>query len=293
MKPPRLHEIFVMPSFEGDVRFLERGSEYPQAMTDHLVDGCLRQGLDLEFSSIFEQHLRDLNLLIGDGLQAPTSRIDVLRAKGENQENAWQRVVVLNRNELAERKEWLQAAFACLEIPQPKPDDEERYKEAERAVEATALDWLFYEQVVDVLNSACFMQRTYGKYIHDFNGVSPHFQAELTISTAYQKAHPEIMTTLRNDYERFKAGFGLMFLRDALLAKGVFAHAQQADWLINLCLKNGLGASALNDKPIMPFKTEEVAAHLQIIKPERDGAGRLREFVMSHYDPELDGLDEE
>jgi hypothetical protein len=233
---------------------------------------CLRQGLDHEFADIFSQHIRDLNLFVAEGSQGPIgSFIDVVRTNEGNEASSWERIAILGRKDLIDRKESLQKAANDAGLPEPD----------EMKVESLALDWLFYELAFDALNNACYMQHNYGKYIRDFDGQGPNYLAQYTMSNEFLKKYPSSAPTIEVDYLRAKAGFALILLHDAAIAKGVFPHAKQVDWLVNQLSEN-----VMNSPLDKPFTSQEIRVHLRNMSPDRNGRARLADFILSLDDEE-------
>lgn len=230
-------EVVDTAAWEAE-RLRVQGTEYTRAHAPLIVNACLRQGLNPELIPYFEPHLMDLFVAIRNdsfhrtlsglttkpnefALSSSELRVMPLMLGGEKVPT-WRRLFIVSKQETEDKLASLKDAFTDKGVV--ALDDAK--------LKVSVLDWIFAEQSMAALGTACYEQRNHGYYIPDFHGQSAYYRAEHTLSIDYLQRHPELEVSAEEDYENLKRGFGVMMLHESLLSKKVVSKAKLADWVI-------------------------------------------------------------
>ncbi len=273
MGDEKRHLELVMPAEPAGIEQRYIGNDYAQTMAAPAVEACLRLGLNVGLQSFIEQHLRDLHMVVAEDKNeteavAPHLSVGKFLAPGD-QEPSWHRVFVVGQQELMAREAQLRKVLTTMGI-----DSVEDIK-----LQMCALDWIFYEQVVSALGNAYFMQTHHGRYIADFNGQSPYYRAEYSVSADYLRRTGQKDLSLEEDFKALQQGFGLMMLHDSLLVEAVLSRAAVADWAI---------AHLRSEAYPTAYRSDEIAEHLRYLQPDHKVRQLMAEFAMSVFDPDLE-----
>lgn len=304
----------------GEHKEWDYGQEYIQARAGEVIDTCLRFGLNGEFVPMLAQYLTDLHLIIGEK-NIPQNAIELrMLPKGVAQE--WSRCVVIDEGELKlriamlndilrlpiqagkdndanEDERQVTPLFRRLLIEDDEeetPEDQGRgqqpafpiEEEVQRTREAkinaqklilTAIDWAFYEQAMVVLSNVYHMRNRFGVYLKDLNDQSPYYRAQYSISATFlaQSEHGPETPTVSEDLEALTQGFGLMLLHGSLIKHGLVRVAKQADWVLE----------ELRHLYPAAYRSEEIAAHLERLKPVENVLEGYRQFSEAYFDEEV------
>lgn len=251
------------------------GNEYSSAMAPHVVSDCLKQGLNPAFAEIFKAHLDDLQLVIRDDSDRSgpgVSELDVLRIPqvGEEKEGPYRRLMIVSRRDLDGRVGMLRTVL---------PDEGDETQTSR--LRGVALDWCYYELAFSALNNACFMERTYGCYINDFDGQGQSFRTQYTLSVEFLEQMGSEGVSVEDDFLGLKSRFGLMMLTHSLLRHKVVRGAKRAEWISN----------QLSQQFPHICSSEELSDRLKMIQPDLHAARRIAELAISVFDPTLDEND--
>lgn len=259
---------------------------YPREQAGYLVDIVMQLGLDPAFVEIFAQHLSDLHLWVNEDRyttggnvadHTTRSQLDVVNPSKEalpltvdldEVQPSLIRVFKASQFELEDKVTSLQGALK--EFGFSGPD--------RRKLAGIALDWSFAEQAVAALGNSFHMQRIYGSYIADFNGQSPAYKAEYTISAQhvrdlYDIKEPQVEAprTVEEDYLRLQQGFGLIALHGSILRHRVINKSVIADWLTK---------ELASEHDLEPYTPEAIARHFAVLEP-RDHHAWFEEYFDS------------
>lgn len=262
---------------------------YPREQAGYLLDITEQLGLDPAFAEIFEQHLNDLHLWLNEDRyttggdvtdHTKHSQLDVvnpslealpLTVELDEAHPPLVRVFKASQSEIEDKVKSLQGALK--EFGFSGPD--------RRKLAGIALDWSFAEQAIAALGNACHMQRTYGSYIADFNGQSPAYRAEYTISSQFvrsvydiQKPEVEAPRTVEEDYTRLQQGFGFIALHGSILRHRIVNKTVIADWLTK---------KLTTEQLLEPYAPESIARHFAILEP-RDHNAWFEEYFSNFPD---------
>lgn len=277
-------ELVYFPGVEQDEVYTNYDTEYAEQHSGVIVDACLRLGLDPRFAYGFSSHLNDLNLVLAEDLQRlaeekgepKQSRLDlqhlsdvplhVRQKTGAEVHLEWDRLFIASQTELRTRADELQGHLDDIGFGASDPS----------VLGSVALDWVFAEQSMTALGNACYMQRTYTGYKKDFNGQSPCYRTQYTVSLEFLKSLSleDPAANVQDDFMRLQQGFGLMMLHGSLTAREVATKSAVANWVT---------AKAGINRP-KAYNAQEIAAHLRAIKPIDEPDRPYQEFYANFLD---------
>jgi hypothetical protein len=266
--------------FTGDqIEMSPIHTRFSEALVPDLVHGLDDLGIAPEFTAIFAKHVSDLHIVINPVGDKRPSRLTVMKHDDE-----YKRFAVLSHQDLQRHSARLAEASQCLGLTL---DKDNRQK--------VALTWIFFELSADALSNSVYMQHRYDKYIPDFDGQRYSWESENTLARNFLSEYAADTYTIDEvmvERERFRAGFALFFLKDALLRYGVVDRDKQAEWLIQ-SLRHEYPYWDYSNKmchKVVPEHTRELMQRVQSIevkKPLLD----LAEYVLAMYGPEDDIAD--
>lgn len=264
------------------------GTGYAERMAHHVVETALLLDLNPEFVPMFRQHLMDTNTIIyrerenvfkqdrnlyvnrlkidSRGKLLDVSKTDV---EATHDPYPFARVLMISEESIKRRKKLLFEVMGSMDVDR-----------SQKTNTALATDWLFYEACADILGNAVHMRQNFVNYIPDFGGHSvATFHTERTISANYLSVVDATHMSVTDDVDEFRRGFGLVLLRNALLAKGAVSSDQQAMWVIQGIRRLPRFRDAHTEN--------EISERLRALVP-RDPQKHIGEFALAVCDPSLD-----
>lgn len=237
-------------------------SDYSRAITPEILNEYAELGLSSEIMPIFARHMADLYLRIDLGREDTLLHVGAVKEPGEDAIQEWRRYINVSERQLSRYTGALESVFEGQGVR----DD------TIAQVAGLALRWVYFEASAAVLSNSCYMQSRFDKYIRDYNGNSPHYRSDLTLSRRYLTDQlggdePDIHL-LENDAASFRGGIGLMFLKNALLSAGVVSSIKRAEWLVG-------GISELyphlnpGANPVVPMDEYDILARMAHSEPEQ------------------------
>lgn len=291
-------ELIFFPGVNPEDLYHTYDTKYAEAQAPHLVETCLRLGMHPEFADPLQQHLQDLHLVFHgsrhtrDFGEPARSRLTVERvspapceekAEGGFDESEWKRLLILEGAEFDLLANYVLNAIRRV--------DGSRSEVPRSLADVVAIDWVFGEETISALSNVYHMQTAYGRYIPDFNGQSPNYYTERSLSANWLLKNNNEGQTAEQDYARLKAGFGLLILQESLLAREVVSGPVQAAWVTN-ALRNF--DPLLHTEQPFPYEPEEVAARINAAVPDTEVTKRYNDFfVLFVGDDESEELDTE
>jgi len=255
-------------------------TEYAGAMAPEIIEKFTDFGLDQEFIPIVGQHIVDLQLVASN--TATQSQLTVREVFQEGEKRGkWQRQALLS---VVQLKQYQQALIACTKgsrfkdclLPAVAPlvslkgDVIDDGTSCELLASEVAADWLFYEMAADALSNSYYMRQKYGRYIRDFNGQMPSYEAEQSISQKFietygdgRTIHPHLR---RDDYNSLKAGIAVELLSDNLIRRGIIDTSEDAKCVMAKIRKFYPKQGARNIA-VIPYDLNQIIEHISPLEP--------------------------
>ncbi|MEO5628014.1 MAG: hypothetical protein ABIQ89_03950 [Candidatus Saccharimonadales bacterium] len=272
--PEAMGKLVHFPTANERLMYRNEGTSYSTGQAEVITDTAMRLGLHPEFGDIFRQHLADLNLVVctypafwEGGRQRTEIDVQPIYDKSidtdvRNQDaiKSWKRILVVGQEDIDDRQRQIARAGTM--------DEDDRESHADD-LSGAAMDWIFAEQATYALGNAVYMQRTIGHYMRDLDGQSPGFLLEHTSSIEYIKklALPEGTMTAFEDFQRLKAGFGLIRLGETLLKHALFDSHQMAEKVVGRIARSQQAC----------YGAQQIRAHFSSLEP-RDAAAYYQSF---------------
>lgn len=247
-----------------------------------LVDSIAQQvtgaafdlGLDSRFIAILGRHITDFKIGM---LPNDSEQRSYLTVRSRPESSEYERVAAINPKQIGMYQEWLyRAATETCPDEGFEPDKDACFK--------TALEWVLFELSADAAGNSCYMQQHYDKYIPDYNGQSPYYSAERTVSRSFIQQYAQDLDEgdVVYDHESFRSGFALQLLVDALLRNGVSTSIKHGQWTVHHIFGNyPQPLKAEGSMPINPLDYHEIVQRFQSIHPIDGLRGRMAELALS------------
>jgi hypothetical protein len=219
-------ETGVIYSFRTGERLdSNSGTGFAEERTPGTLRALSLFGLNDSVLTIAEQHIKDLHVeFVSPGMQTEASFLDV--GGTVNQPDGriinWARFMLISQKEVRDRRALLQKVV--------KPPEAGLENKAMNATHLAAVDWIFYELAFQAVGNSVYMQHYFGRYIDDFNGQNPHYEAHLEITNVSN------IYVARKKFTAMKRGFGLFMLHDGLVRHELATNLSEASQVI-LALK--------------------------------------------------------
>ncbi len=257
-------------------------TEYATSMTADIISTFSELGVADEFLPIVSNHLSDLQLVMST--TATASHLDVGCSIRQNERRStWNRRAVISMTQFKQYQQAISDTFEIFKrgddlVGEVAPvvaiggDNLDDGSRKSLVSVDYALDWIFYELSADALANSYLMQHKYGKYIPDFNGQSPSYEAELSIAEQFIKDYSgdtvDDRRLAREESENLKSGLSLLLLTDNLVSRGI-GNVKQSEWMVKH-LRQNYPLPRKRKAPINPFDRYEIIKRFAGLEPRKD-----------------------
>jgi len=269
----------------GETLTREISTDYANSFSHESGEFYGSQGLDPAFLAIAQRHIEDLYVFVGGD---NTSNNLGVQCSSDNPEDEngqrWIRVLRLGSGDFRCVTTWLKDTLKSsvdLEIDRP-------------TAKKMALELVFYESTADIIANAVYMQQHFDKYISDFDGMSPYFEAQFTIARQFLNEFGSTVPSKQEEleeYYNFKAGSALAQLEASYIRNNLAKNLMEAKTLTaalagNYTQREKTLSLRLQDQGfrITPQKLGDIRERLIYLKPNNDVRSKLAEYVIGLSD---------
>lgn len=231
-------------------------------------DDLEQLGLHRKFSGVLGRMLKETRMVFVQPEDESISDISSEFYIVKRGEPKAERLLFLNPDEIKTGASELNQAMDSLQFTPARRD----------VLHMTTLEVVIGRKIMDLTNTACYMQQQYGGFRPGFGGYTPSYLTRRTIALDYLSRNtldPDLFNNSDIETQRIIHGFGSRLLATSLQRFEVVDSEQKASWVVRAVLMQAraklVRSDVISDKMIgaaAALSTDELGARVHGIFPK-------------------------